>query len=75
MPRGLFVHNPQLTDFTDAFKGCSALTIDADSNPYSLIKLVGFATGFKTQATLNCRLPSRVKGFVDSAKDSNVAIR
>ena len=75
VPRGLFVHNPQLTDFTDTFKGCSALTIDVDLNPNGSIKLDGFATGCKTQATLHSRSPSRVQGYVDRAKDANVAIR
>ena len=75
VPRGLFVHNPQLTDFTDAFKGCSALTIDVDLNPNGSIKLDGFASGCKTQAILHSRSPSRVQGYVDRAKDANVAIR
>ena len=75
VPRGLFVHNPQLTDFTDAFKGCSALTIDVDLNPNGSIKLDGFASGCKTQATLHSRSPSRVQGYVDRAKDANVALR
>ena len=75
VPRGLFVHNPQLTDFTDTFKGCSALTIDVDLNPNGSIKLDGFASGCKTQATLHSRSPSRVQGYVDRAKDANVAIR
>lgn len=75
VPPDLFVHNPQLTDFTDAFKGCSALTIDVDLNPNGSIKLDGFASGCKTQATLHSRSPSRVQGYVDRAKDANVAIR
>lgn len=75
VPRRLFVHNPQLTDFTDTFKGCSALTIDVDLNPNGSIKLDGFASGCKTQATLHSRSPSRVQGYVDRAKDANVTIR
>lgn len=75
VPPDLFVHNPQLTDFTDAFKGCSALTIDVDLNPNGSVKLDGFASGCKTQAILHSRSPSRVQGYVDRAKDANVAIR
>ena len=75
VPRDLLVHNPHVTDFTDAFKGCSALTIDVDLNPNGSVKLDGFASGCKTQATLHSRSPSRVQGYVDRAKDANVAIR
>ena len=75
VPRGLFVNNPELTDLTDAFKGCSALTIDVDLNPNGSVKLDGFASGCKTQAILHSRSPSRVQGYVDRAKDANVAIR
>lgn len=75
VPRDLFVNNPHVTDFTDTFNGCSALTIDVDLNPSGSIKLDGFASGCKTQATLHSRSPSRVQGYVDRAKDANVAIR
>ena len=75
VPRGLFVNNPELTDLTDAFKGCSALTIDVDLNPNGSVKLDGFASGCKTQAILHSRSPSRVQGYVDRAKDANVTIR
>lgn len=75
VPKDLFVNNAQVTDYSDTFNGCSALTPDVDLNPNGSIKLDGFATGCKTQATLHSRSPSRVQGYVDRAKDANVAIR
>ncbi|HIR21247.1 MAG TPA: hypothetical protein IAC89_03370 [Candidatus Aphodousia faecalis] len=73
--RDLFVNNPKLTDFTDAFKGCSALTLDLDLNPNGSVKLDGFASGCKTQATLHSRSPSRVQGYVDRAKGARCGVR
>lgn len=75
VPRDLFANNPHVNDFTDAFKDCSALALDVDLNPNGSIKLDGFASGCKQQAALHTRSPSRVQGYVDRAKDANVAIR
>lgn len=75
VPRDLFVNNPQVTDFSDIFKDCSALSIDVDLNPNGSINLDGFASGCLRQATLRTRSPSRVQGYVNRAKDANVAIR
>lgn len=75
VPRDLFVNNPHVTDFTDVFNGCSALALNVDLNPNGSIKLDGFASGCKQQAVIHSRSPSRVQGYVNRAKDANVAIR
>ena len=75
VPRDIFVNNPHVTDFSDIFKGCSALALDVDLNPNGSIKLDGFASGCKQQAVIHSRSPSRVQGYVDRARDANVAIR
>ena len=75
VPKDLFVNNPHVTDFTDTFNGCSALTLDVNLNPNGSVKLDGFASGCKRQAILHSRSPSRVQGYVDRAKGANIAIR
>ena len=75
VPRDLFVNNPHVTDFSNIFKDCSALGLEVDLNPNGSIKLDGFASGCLRQAVLHTRSPSRVQGYVDRAKDANVAIR
>ena len=65
VPRDLLSNNPQLTNLTSAFKGCSALTLDVDLNPSGSVTLDGFASGCKSQAILHSRSPSRLQGYVN----------
>lgn len=75
VPRDLFVNNPHVTDCTDTFNGCSALTLDVDLNPNGSVKLDGFASGCKGQAILRSHARSRIQVYLNKAKDANAAIR
>ena len=74
VPRDLFVNNAQVTDYSDTFNGCSALTPDVDLNPNGSIGLDGFANGCKRQAIVHSRARSRIQMYLDKAKDANAAI-
>lgn len=75
VPRDMFVNNPNVTDYTDAFKGCSGLSLDVDLNPSGSIRLDRFASGCLRQAILHSRSPSRLQGYVNRARDANATIR